>query len=509
MKSCQFLASIALIIILAACNLPGQLLPLVDEITDTPEVSDTPLASATPTPRVLNVDDYGANPFDDQPDSRSIHSALKDLKSGETLQFSSGGGGKGYQGYLIDETIFIVSAPAIQNINLTSTDPDDPALLQATEDLLGFVIMLYSRARFHSPGLMDNITLQNLVIDAGRDVRICAGDDGIPNGEDDNWGSWVPGECPFEDDPWCNAGGISLPGLVDFNDYGQDYQSNPDNWSTGLRVDNVLIKNVECGTALGISGAESSVTNSTIDIAGEHTHTYGCTATDPDGELAFWSDGITFDGTNMLVENNTVINASDIGIVFFGGKDARIVGNSIISTDGNYGAFAGIQVGPVGFGDISGLEVSGNTVISTSDQICGGLHTGINIGQHMWNKGCVGEAGSGSVGNAGTCVNSPVPPEGSPCVVGELCQIWAYVPAGETIYLTDNLVRGAHINYLVQGVEVHGSFEISGNVSETPQESDWEAAAYGCNGYTWGPIDFVALNPSIEGWKEILITCTR
>jgi hypothetical protein len=209
----------------------------------------------------------------------------------------------------------------------------------------------------------------------------------------------------------------------------------------------------------------------------------------------------------MRIENNSITNASDVGIVFFGGKDARIVDNTITSTEGNYGAFAGIQVGPVGFGDISGLEVSGNQVISTSHRGCGGLHSGINIGQQMWNKGCVGEAGSGSVGNSGSCVNSPEPPGGSPCVVGELCQIWGYVPAGQSIYLTDNLVRGAHINYLIQGIEVQGSFEVSGNVSEDPQESDWEAAAYGCNGYTWGPIDFVASNPSIEGWQERTIHC--
>lgn len=311
------------------------------------------------------------------------------------------------------------------------------------------------------------------------------------------------------DDPWCNAGGISLPGAVDFNDYSQDFQSNPGQWSTGLIVDNVIIKNVECGTALGLSGADSSVKNTTIDTAGEHTHINWCTPTDPDGELAFWSDGITFDGTNMVVENNTIVNASDVGIVFFGGKNARIVGNSITSTDGNYGAFAGIQVGPVGFGDISGLEVSDNTVISTSDQNCGGLHTGINIGQNMWNKGCVGAAGSGTVGNVKSCVDSPVPPDGSHCEVGELCQIWGYVPAGESIYLRDNLVRGAHINYLVQGIDVRGNFNISGNVSEAPQESDWEAAAFGCNGKTWGPIDFVAWKPSLEGWQERPILCER
>ena len=528
MKTFQPLACIIIVISLTACNIPDQAVVTGEKITDRAAAFDAPAGvdsqavteasvtadsqsvSETPSPKVLNVDDYGANPYDDQPDSRSIQAALNDLKSGEALQFSSEGGEEGYQGYLIDETLFVIWETAKHDITLTSTDPNSPALLLATEELLGYVIRLFSRMKwYHSPGLIDNITLQYLVIDAGRDIRKCAGDDGIPNGVDDNYGSWVPGECPVEDDAWCNAGGISLTGAVDFNDYSQDFQSNPSQWSTGIRVDSVVIKNVECGTGIGISGADSSVTNSTIDTAGEHTHVDWCSATDSDGELAYWSDGITFDGTNMVIENNTIINASDVGIVFFGGRNARIVGNSITSTDGNYGAFAGIQVGPVGFGDISGLKVSGNTVISTSDQSCGGLHTGINIGQNMWSSGCVREAGPGTVGNAKSCVAAPVNPEGSHCVVGEICQIWGYVPDGETIYLTDNLVRGAHINYLVQGIEVYGSFEISGNVSEAPQESDWEAAAYGCYGHTWGPYDFIAADPPIKGWTNMRIHCER
>ena len=510
MKSCRVIFYCAFLILLTSCNLPQQDLPLVDQVSTQTDPTSTPQASAMPEFRVLNVDDYGADPYDDQPDSRAIQSALNDLKSGEILEFSSGNEAEGYQGYLINETLFIIWDTSHTDLVLTSTDPNAPAVLRATEDLLGFVIRLFSRKQWwHSAGLIDDITLQNLEIDAGRDIRICAGSDGIPNGLDDNWGSWVPGECPVPDDPWCNAGGISLTGAVDFNDYSQDFRSNSDQWSTGLIVDNVVIKNVECGTALGLSGADSSVTNSTIDTAGEHTHVNWCAPTDPDGELAFWSDGITFDGTNIAVENNTIINASDVAIVFFGGKNARIVGNSITSTDGNYGAFAGIQVGPVGFGDISGLEVSNNTLISTSDQSCGGLHTGINIGQNMWNKGCVGAAGPGTVGNVKTCVDYPVLPEGSHCEVGELCQIWGYVPEGESIYMRDNLVRGAHINFLVQGIEVLGDFMISGNVSEAPQESDWEAAAYGCNGSTWGPMDFVAWKPAFEGWLERPILCER
>jgi hypothetical protein len=209
----------------------------------------------------------------------------------------------------------------------------------------------------------------------------------------------------------------------------------------------------------------------------------------------------------MTIENNTIINASDVGIVFFGGKDVRIVGNTIISQDGNYGAFAGIAVHPWGFGDISGMEVSGNMVLSTSNQQCGGLHAGINLGSHMWNKGCVGEAQSGTVGNANSCSVKPVTPEGARCKAGEPCQIWGYVPPDGMISLKNNLVRGANINYLVGGLDVQGTFEVSGNVSEAPKKTCWFAAVHGCDGQVWGPLDFVASEPEIEGWSERMIHC--
>jgi len=276
-----------------------------------------------------------------------------------------------------------------------------------------------------------------------------------------------------------------LAGAVDWEDYGQNYSSHPDKWITGLIVENVTIRNVECGTALGFSGAESTVWNSIIDTAGEHTHVDGCIPTDPDGNLYFWSDGITFDGVKMTIEDNTVINASDIGIVFFGGKNVRIVGNTIISQNGNYGAFAGIAVHPWGFGDISGMDVSRNTVISTSNQRCGGIHAGINIGSHMWDKGCVGDAQSGTNGNANSCTEMLTIPEGGRCEIGKPCQIWRYVPKEEMISLKDNLVRGAHINYLIGGVDVQGTFEVSGNVSEAPQDTCWISASEGYEGRTW------------------------
>jgi parallel beta-helix repeat protein len=265
---------------------------------------------------------------------------------------------------------------------------------------------------------------------------------------------------------------------------------------------------VECGTALGLSGAASVITNTTIDTAGEHTHVRGCATTDPDGEMAFWADGITFDGTEILVENNTILNPSDVGIVFFGGKDTRIRGNTVISEEGNYGAFAAIAIHPWGFGDISSLEVSENTVVSNSDTRCGGLHAGINIGTHMWGGGCR-EAGYGTIGVPGDCSLNPAAPEGTRCIVGELCQIWAHLPPGETLILRDNTVTGAHINYLIAGLDNQGELILENNVSLTPQRSGWEAAANGCHGLTWGPLDFVALYPSIPGWTELRVFCER
>lgn len=499
----KFLILIIVLYVIIACFTPNS----HNSPTTTPTIIPTITSTKLPEKAIINVDDYGANPFDDQPDSEAIQTALNNLKNGETLLFTSGVGDEGYMGYLINKTLFIAFRIMKNNITLASTDPDNPALLQATRDLLGFVIHLYSRSQFHSPGLLDDIMLRDLIIDAGRETRVCAGPDEIPNGIDDNYGSWIPDECGERDDPWCNAGGISLAGSIDWNDYEQNYSANPQKWSTGFIVENVTIQNVECGTALGISGAEGKVLNSTIDTAGEHTHREGCTTTDPDGELSFWSDGITFDGTKMTIKNNTVINASDVGIVFFGGKDVRIVGNTVISQDGNYGAFAGIAVHPWGFGDISGMEVSGNMVISTSNQQCGGLHTGINLGSHMWNKGCVGEAQSGTVGNANSCSGKPVTPEGARCKAGEPCQIWGYLPPDGMISLKDNLVRGANINYLVGGLDVQGTFEVSGNVSEAPKKTCWFAAVHGCDGQVWGPLDFVASEPEIEGWLERKIHC--
>jgi hypothetical protein len=55
--------------------------------------------------------------------------------------------------------------------------------------------------------------------------------------------------------------------------------------------------------------------------------------------------------------------------------------------------------------------------------------------------------------------------------------------------------------------------DISGNESIDPHLTDWEDDAY-CvwtEGYadSWGVLDFVAHNPTIDGWTDQRIVCMR
>lgn len=70
-------------------------------------------------------------------------------------------------------------------------------------------------------------------------------------------------------------------------------------------------------------------------------------------------------------------------------------------------------------------------------------------------------------------------------------------------------MRGAHIGYLVEGLDIVGELIEHDNVSETPRRSDWDAARKGCGGIVWGPLDKVAHHPSLPGWTDIRVHCER
>jgi parallel beta-helix repeat protein len=436
------------------------------------------------------VDDYGANPMDDQPDSAAIQTVLDSACSGDTIVFTSGVGTTGYQGYLIDKTLFLTGMSSKHDLTFTASDPTNHALLKATADLKGFVSLLYARSRFTPNNDIDNINFGYIDINGGRDVRKCLGSDQVSNGVDDNWGSWLPECSPGSGDPWCMPGNIAFDGF-----------------NSGVVVHNLVDAQTECGTALGFSGAGGTIENVTIDTAGDHVHAAGCAYTDNDGDIGGWSDGITMTGPDNKVINNTIINPSDVGIVFFGGTNTIISNNTIKVTAGNYGAFAAIAMHSWILADDSGVQVTGNTITSEGDSNCGGLHVGINLGPHMWGGGCVQTFWTSAVGNP-TCSNNPNPSTVAPCI-GGVCQIWTELPASGTFTLKDNTVTGAQINYLVEGFLIKGQFIDQNNISITPRQSDWGASRTGCNGVTWGPFDKVAHDPTLPGYTNLEIHCER
>jgi hypothetical protein len=454
----------------------------------------------------INVDEFGADPWDDKTDSNAIQTALDSTCSGDTVVFSSGVNNPSYQGYRIDKTIFLTGMSAKHDLIFTSSDITNHALLKATADLKGYVIRLYARSRFSNAGDIDNIDFGYIDIDGDRAERICTGPDNIGNGIGDDWGSWLP-ECSLADDPWCNSGNIGMDGAGDFSDPTQNYQVNPSKWTTGVKVHDLMDQQTECGSALAFGSAAGTIQNVTINIAGDHVHGSGCAFTDNDGDIGNWSDGMTIFGTAHTIIDNTIINPSDVGIVYFSGKDTLIANNTITITPGNYGAFAGIALHPWDFGNVSGTQISGNHISSEGDTHCGGLHVGINLGAQMWGGACVPASSSAMVGDVG-CSKEPLPPEGKACNGGP-CQLWASIPKGGTLTLQDNVVAGAQINYFIEGVDIMGQLIEQNNTSQTPRLSDWHAAKTGCDGITWGALDKAAHDPALPGWTDIRIHCER
>ncbi len=474
-------------------------LPIVVSIT-------APTATPTATRTAINVDSCGANPFDNNPDSDAIQKCIDQAKPGDQVIFSSGVNNPRYKGYLIDKTIYLVDPVAKANLTFTSSDLSSHALLRATADLKGPVVGLFPRSRIHNPGDIDNITFRDLDVDGGQDTRLCTGSNGIRDGRDDNWGSWLP-ECGANtEDPYCNPANISLTGAMDDQDPMQDYMANPSKWSTGFVVENVGSYNTECGTALAMLGAAGMIRNVTILSAGHHFHAEGC-PTVSDGDVGEWTDGITLNGPGHIVTNNIIINPSDVAIAFFGGKNTVISNNVIRITSGNYGAFGGITIHTWTLGDITGDQIIGNTITNEGNALCGGLHVGIQLGPQMWGGACVSTSTKAMIGNS-TCSPDLPSPKGAACTSGT-CQLWAYVSPGGEVTLKGNTIAGAQINYMIEGLDLEGKLVDTDNVSVSPRITDWGAAKTGCSGITWGAFDRMAHSPSLPGWTDIAIYCER
>jgi hypothetical protein len=83
------------------------------------------------------------------------------------------------------------------------------------------------------------------------------------------------------------------------------------------------------------------------------------------------------------------------------------------------------------------------------------------------------------------------------------------VAAGATFTLTGNYVSGAHINYLIEGLDLMWTLIESDKSSGSPGLTDWESAEAGCGGIRWDPTDRIAHHPALTGWTDLPVHCER
>jgi hypothetical protein len=123
-----------------------------------------------------------------------------------------------------------------------------------------------------------------------------------------------------------------------------------------------------CGSSLEWFGDDAVIQNNSFVGNGDH-YTNN-----------LWSDGLTLNQSNRaVVTGNLVQDNSDVSLIFGGGVNANISGNTIRQTV--MGAFAGLMLDNFDgttSGDFTGTTVSGNTVQ------CDKCFFGIGLGPHPW-----------------------------------------------------------------------------------------------------------------------------
>jgi len=189
-----------------------------------------------------------------------------------------------------------------------------------------------------------------------------------------------------------------------------------------------------CGSAFEVLGDHFEIGGNVFDDNGHGTE--DADAPEP------WADGITLIRADEgYVHDNHVSDATDIGIVDGGGRNARIENN--IVTNVHRHAFAGIALHvfhpPAGGGDHTGTVVSGNKISSPAHRIS----LGLSLGMHPWDP-------------SGTAVGGTV---------------------------RDNAVGGAVINIAVDGVKdmsvTGNTFQLAGGTARCGTETGETASGFG------------------------------
>jgi parallel beta-helix repeat protein len=203
---------------------------------------------------------------------------------------------------------------------------------------------------------------------------------------------------------------------------------------SGFYVQNSQSQHALCGSGLGLTG-NFTVTNNYIAYNGRDKYAGGS------GE--HWSDGITIIRCDSgTISGNTLVDNTDIGIVYGGGSNCSIQNNTIWN-GGKY-AFAGLHDFrfPQNSSDSPGTVISGNQITSLYNM----MSIGLLVGSHPWTTDP-----SQAIGYAGQVVN--------------------------------NTISGAVIDLVVEGI---GDGYVAGNsVSGSQGDNGLNANCYGYDYTAW------------------------
>ncbi|OKI40586.1 hypothetical protein A6A27_39640 [Micromonospora sp. CB01531] len=148
--------------------------------------------------------------------------------------------------------------------------------------------------------------------------------------------------------------------------------------STGQVIQNVYAHDPRGWSALHLIGATTGPDGTGDQLCQNalvQNNSFGPNGT-PDGH---WADGISFQCANSLVQDNTITDATDGGIVVFGATGSTIRNNTIIAKTQTL--LGGINM--VDAGDYTGTTVTGNVIDAQGALI----KVGVGMGQKIWGCG--------------------------------------------------------------------------------------------------------------------------
>ena len=194
------------------------------------------------------------------------------------------------------------------------------------------------------------------------------------------------------------------------------------------------------------------------------------------------ADGISVECPNSIIENNTIVDATDGGIVIFQSPGTRVANNTIRAV--NRIMFYGISMEdyhPLE-GDFTGVEVTGNIIDAAGSQIRRGIGMGPHVGCHPEGEPILRSRGATITGNT---------------LMGNNMAYGFVIGGVEDWTVTGNVDLSTHLTPLFEG-ECEGTpadppagFQYDARTSSGTFQPEFQAAVLGGSTEMWPLVSIV------------------